>query len=55
MGIMNILNNPNRTGATILMATHAKDIVDTTKKRVIAIENGTIIREEIGGSYDYDN
>jgi len=40
MGIMDTLNNINRNGTTILMATHAKDIVDTMKKRVIAIENG---------------
>ncbi len=55
MGIMNTLTNINRKGTTILMATHAKDIVDTMKKRVIAIENGTIVRDEVRGSYDYDN
>ena len=55
MGIMDTLNNVNRNGTTILMATHAKDIVDTMRKRVIAIENGTIIRDEIRGTYDYDN
>jgi len=55
MGIMDTLNNVNRNGTTILMATHAKDIVDTMRKRVIAIENGMIIRDEIRGTYDYDN
>lgn len=55
MDIMDTLNNINKTGTTILMATHAKDIVDSMKKRVIAIENGTIIRDEIRGTYDYDN
>ena len=55
MGIMDTLNNVNRNGTTILMATHAKDIVDEMRKRVIAIENGTIIRDEIRGTYDYDN
>ena len=55
MGIMDTLNNVNRNGTTILMATHAKDIVDTMRKRVIAIENGTIIRDEIRGTYNYDN
>lgn len=55
MGIMDTLNNINKNGTTILMATHAKDIVDSMKKRVIAIENGTIIRDKIRGTYDYDN
>lgn len=55
MGIMDTLTNIHRKGTTILMATHAKDIVDTMKKRVIAIENGTIVRDEVRGSYDYDN
>lgn len=49
------LNNVNKNGTTILMATHAKDIVDMMRKRVIAIENGTIIRDKIRGTYDYDN
>lgn len=54
MGIMDTLNNVNKNGTTILMATHAKDIVDSMRKRVIAIENGTIIRDEIKGTYDYE-
>ncbi|HEX9026043.1 MAG TPA: cell division ATP-binding protein FtsE [Clostridium sp.] len=54
MGIMDTLKDVNRNGTTILMATHAKDIVDAMKKRVIAIENGTIIRDEIRGTYDYE-
>lgn len=52
MGIMDTLITINKSGTTILMATHAKDIVDSLKKRVIAIENGTIIRDEIRGTYD---
>jgi cell division transport system ATP-binding protein len=55
MGIMDTLDNVNKNGTTILMATHAKDIVDSMRKRVIAIENGTIIRDEIRGTYDYEN
>jgi cell division transport system ATP-binding protein len=55
LGIMDTLNNVNKNGTTILMATHAKDIVDIMKKRVIALENGMIIRDEIRGTYDYDN
>ncbi|MDT8719742.1 cell division ATP-binding protein FtsE [Clostridium sp. 19966] len=52
MGIMETLITINKSGTTILMATHAKDIVDSMRKRVIAIENGTIIRDEIRGTYD---
>ncbi|WP_270568021.1 cell division ATP-binding protein FtsE [Clostridium beijerinckii] len=52
MGIMDTLDNVNKNGTTILMATHARDIVDSMRKRVIAIENGTIIRDEIRGTYD---
>ncbi|WP_238917564.1 cell division ATP-binding protein FtsE [Clostridium sp. YIM B02555] len=55
IGIMDTLNNINKNGTTLLMATHAKDIVNSMKKRVIAIENGTIIRDEIRGTYDYED
>lgn len=49
--IMEILSDINRAGTTILMATHAKDIVDMMKKRVIAIEKGVIARDEQRGMY----
>ena len=45
---MDLLNQINITGATIVMVTHAKDIVDRMQKRVIAIENGHIVRDEFG-------
>ena len=51
---MEILNDINRAGTTIVMATHAKDIVDTMKKRVIAIEKGVIARDEERGMYGYE-
>lgn len=54
-GIMEILNDINRAGTTILMATHAKDIVDIMKKRVIAMEKGTIARDEQRGLYGYED
>ncbi len=52
--IMKLLEEINRRGTTILMVTHAKDIVDRMKKRVICIENGKIIRDEYGtyGKFD---
>ena len=46
--IMDLLNQINITGTTIVMVTHAKDIVDRMKKRVIAIENGHIVRDQFG-------
>lgn len=46
--IMQLLNEINQRGTTILMVTHAKDIVDKMGKRVIAIENGHIVRDEFG-------
>lgn len=55
MDIMNLLDDINRAGTTILMATHAKDIVDQMKKRVIAIEKGTVARDEKRGRYGYED
>lgn len=46
--IMDLLNQINITGTTIVMVTHAKDIVDRMQKRVVAIENGHIVRDEFG-------
>lgn len=52
-GIMELLEQINNTGTTILMVTHAKDIVDKMGKRVVAIEAGHIVRDEFG-QYDLD-
>lgn len=49
--IMQLLEQINRRGTTILMVTHAKDIVDKMGKRVIAIEKGKIVRDDNGGTY----
>ena len=38
-------------GTTIKMATHAKEIVDVMKKRVIEIQDGKVVRDEVGGEY----
>lgn len=46
--IMDLLEQINLRGTTIVMVTHAKDIVDRMKKRVIAIEDGSIVRDEAG-------
>jgi len=50
-GIMEILSDINQAGTTILMATHAKKIVDTMKKRVIAIDMGIMVRDQLRGGY----
>ncbi|HAZ38209.1 MAG TPA: cell division ATP-binding protein FtsE [Clostridiaceae bacterium] len=54
-GIMEILDNINKSGTTILMATHARDLVDRMKKRVIAIEKGVIVRDQLRGVYGYED
>ena len=53
--IMDLLDDINKAGTTVLMATHAKDIVDSMKKRVIAIEGGEIVRDEKRGMYEDEN
>lgn len=53
--IMGLLNDINRTGTTVLMATHAKDVVDKMKKRVVAIEKGVIVRDQQRGVYGYED
>ncbi len=52
--IMDILSDISRAGTTSVMATHARDIVDSMKKRVIAIEKGVIARDEERGKYGYE-
>ena len=49
--IMDIFQRINAVGTTIVMATHDKAIVDSMKRRVIAIENGHIVRDEARGTY----
>jgi cell division transport system ATP-binding protein len=53
--IMNIFEEINTRGTTIVMATHNKDIVNTIKHRVIAIESGKIVRDEMRGDYGYES
>ncbi len=49
--IMEIIEMANRRGTTVIMATHAKDIVDSMEKRVITLKNGVIVRDEEKGGY----
>lgn len=53
--IMDIFDRINKTGTTILMATHNREIVNTIRKRVIAVENGKIVRDEVRGDYGYES
>ncbi|MDN4526152.1 cell division ATP-binding protein FtsE [Fictibacillus fluitans] len=52
--IMDIFKQINERGTTVVMATHNKDIVNSFKKRVIAIEGGRIVRDEQKGEYGYE-
>ncbi len=52
--IMDIFEEINSRGTTVVMATHNKEIVNTIKHRVIAIESGRIVRDEQRGDYGYE-
>mgnify|MGYP000380224235 CR=1 FL=1 len=51
VGIMRLLDRINRTGTTIVMATHDHAIVDSMRRRVIELENGLIVRDQSRGIY----
>jgi cell division transport system ATP-binding protein len=51
VGIMQLLYRINRAGTTILMVTHDREMVDKMRKRVIALENGRLARDERRGGY----
>ncbi|GIN39697.1 MULTISPECIES: cell division ATP-binding protein FtsE [Heyndrickxia] len=53
--IMNILQEINSRGTTVVMATHNREIVNTIRHRVIAIEGGRIVRDEQRGDYGYES
>ncbi|AKV55483.1 cell division ATP-binding protein FtsE [Bifidobacterium actinocoloniiforme DSM 22766] len=52
LGIMEVLDAINRTGTTIVMATHNEEIVNSMRKRVVELHGGHIVRDERQGSYD---
>ena len=54
VGIMRLLDRINRTGTTVVMATHDREMVDKMRKRVIALDNGDVIRDERRGQYTTD-
>lgn len=52
--IMRLFEQINKSGTTILMATHNREIVNSMRHRVIAIEGGLIVRDVAGGDYGYE-
>ena len=51
VGIMQLLYRINRTGTTVLMATHDREMVDKMRRRVVALDDGAIVRDERRGVY----
>ena len=54
VGIMRILDRINRTGTTVVMATHDHAIVDAMRRRVVQLERGRVVRDESRGVYETD-
>jgi cell division transport system ATP-binding protein len=55
VGIMKLLDRINRTGTTVLMATHDSTIVDQMRKRVIELAGGEVVRDQARGVYGYQH
>ena len=53
VGIMRLLDRINRTGTTVVMATHDVGIVDSMRRRVIELDRGTVVRDQARGIYGY--
>lgn len=53
--IMNLLDDINKKGTTVIVASHAKEIVDTMQRRVIELVDGKLVRDEEKGVYGYEN
>ena len=53
LGIMKLLERINKTGTTVLVATHDRDMVDSMRRRVIALEGGSVVRDQDRGVYGY--
>jgi cell division transport system ATP-binding protein len=54
IGIMQLLYRINRTGTTVLVVTHDREMVDKMRRRVIALEEGRLVRDEAGAMYSHD-
>lgn len=53
-GIMDLLERINRTGTTVLVATHDREMVDNMRRRVIALDRGVLTRDQDRGVYGFD-
>lgn len=53
VGIMKLLDRINKTGTTVLMATHDQHIVDSMRRRVVELEDGRLVRDQRRGVYGY--
>ncbi len=53
VGIMKLLDRINRTGTTVMMATHDSGVVDQMRKRVIELDSGKVVRDQARGVYGY--
>jgi cell division transport system ATP-binding protein len=51
--IMKLLDRINRTGTTVIMATHDNAIVDAMRRRVVELEKGQVVRDQARGVYGY--
>ena len=55
VGIMKLLDRINRTGTTVVMATHDSSVVDQMRKRVIELEGGRVVRDQAQGVYGFQH
>jgi cell division transport system ATP-binding protein len=53
VGIMRLLDRINRTGTTVIMATHDADVVDSMRRRVVELVLGELVRDQARGVYGY--
>ena len=53
VGIMKLLDRINRTGTTVVMATHDQHIVDSMRRRVVELQDGRLVRDQSRGVYGY--
>ena len=53
VGIMKLLDRINRTGTTVVMATHDAAIVDSMRRRVVELDSGKVVRDQARGVYGY--
>src|SRR6201746_2573301 len=54
IGIMQLIYRINRTGTTVVVATHDREMVDKMRRRVVELRDGPVIRDEVAGTYSVD-